>query len=342
MRTLDLDMCSGNRLDAILHDNKWCADYPELSCIYREEQLIKKMKEISMGEHGQVSVGCPACKKGKDAKTSLQQPVDVALTLKYTNPVIIAGIPTERGTDSAVVRIQVSRHISYTQLGCAAMSRTEPISRRASKVCMAICGRTCASSASASREDQTLATTGWARAQFSPTKTRTHSAQWVSRSSPTAPVTPHGASRCISKSPNATMDTTQQRPSPGLRWKPVLTALFRSAHRIPVHCICFAYTVLLKPGHVLLQGKSFQAGTVGVQGGGWESVSFHIPFPDVTKNTGVAVLSQLQVHSTSQPYYMTLAWSTELTLGSLLRCRQPMTPSLLRRARSLWIRQAFN
>merc|ERR1719487_2079889 len=76
---------SGNRHDAVLHDNKWCADYPELSCIYQEEQLEKRQDEIPVGEHGQATVGCTTCKKGKNLATSDQKPVDIALSLKYTN-----------------------------------------------------------------------------------------------------------------------------------------------------------------------------------------------------------------------------------------------------------------
>lgn len=99
---------SGNRKDAQMHDNKWSGDYPDLSCIYKETQLKKKQDAVPIGEHGQASLGCPTCKTNdpKTNKGATQTPVSIALTLAYTNPVVLAGIPTERGKDSTVVRVQ--------------------------------------------------------------------------------------------------------------------------------------------------------------------------------------------------------------------------------------------
>ena len=81
MRTLDLDMCSGNRLDAILHDNKWCADYPDLNCIYKEHQLAQKQDPVPIGEHGAASIGCPTCAGGGAEAGAQQTPVSIALTI---------------------------------------------------------------------------------------------------------------------------------------------------------------------------------------------------------------------------------------------------------------------
>jgi hypothetical protein len=48
-------------------------------------------------------------------------------------------------------------------------------------------------------------------------------------------------------------------------------------------------------------GAMFQAGTVAVQGGGWETVPFHVPFPATSANVGIAVLTQIQ--TTNDPHF---------------------------------------
>ena len=100
---------SGNRHDAVMHDNKWCADYPELNCIYREHMMAQKQEPVPIGEHGAATVGCPSCQGGAAATGPTQKPTSIALTIAFNNPVVLAGIPTERGQDSAVVRIQSLR-----------------------------------------------------------------------------------------------------------------------------------------------------------------------------------------------------------------------------------------
>ena len=65
--------------------------------------MAQKQDLAAVGEHGAATLGCPSCQGGDNAH---QPPVNIALTIAYTNPVVIAGIPTEHGGDPSVVRIQ--------------------------------------------------------------------------------------------------------------------------------------------------------------------------------------------------------------------------------------------
>ena len=65
--------------------------------------MAQKQDLAAIGEHGAATLGCPSCQGGDNAH---QPPVNIALTIAYTNPVVIAGIPTEHGGDPSVVRIQ--------------------------------------------------------------------------------------------------------------------------------------------------------------------------------------------------------------------------------------------
>ena len=110
-----------------MNGNKWSADYPDLNCIWQGAQMAQKQDLAAIGEHGAATLGCPSCQGGDNAH---QPPVNIALTIAYTNPgahsescihlwiecrvmltclvhpVVIAGIPTEHGGDPSVVRIQ--------------------------------------------------------------------------------------------------------------------------------------------------------------------------------------------------------------------------------------------
>ena len=61
---------------------------PDLSCVYREEQLEKKQDTISIGEHGDATLGCPSCAQNNEQGVGARQiPVNIALSVAYTNPV---------------------------------------------------------------------------------------------------------------------------------------------------------------------------------------------------------------------------------------------------------------
>lgn len=64
-----------------------CADYPDLQCIYREHQMAQQQDPVPIGEHGAASVGCPTCSGAGAAAGSQQTPVNIALTVAFTNPV---------------------------------------------------------------------------------------------------------------------------------------------------------------------------------------------------------------------------------------------------------------
>jgi hypothetical protein len=104
---------SGNGNDGQLHDTKYSADYPDISCLFTSGQLYRTVDPVIMGESGRVTVGCSDCNLGGTVNCGnrphcgIQQlPVTVNLTQTYTNPVVIVGVPTENGHDSAVVRVQ--------------------------------------------------------------------------------------------------------------------------------------------------------------------------------------------------------------------------------------------
>jgi hypothetical protein len=100
---------SGNGHDGVLHDTKFSADYPDLSCIFHSSQIYKMIKPITIGEHGQVSIGCSDCSKGNGAEVDAQQPpVDVSLHKDMSNPVIIPGVVTEKGSDSVAVCLRTT------------------------------------------------------------------------------------------------------------------------------------------------------------------------------------------------------------------------------------------
>jgi hypothetical protein len=99
---------SGNNHDGIIHDTKYSADYPDLSCIFHKDQMWKMMDPIVVGEHGQASVGCTDCQNVDEPAgyVAQQPPTEVNLHEAYTNPIIIPGVPTEHGSDSVVIRVQ--------------------------------------------------------------------------------------------------------------------------------------------------------------------------------------------------------------------------------------------
>ena len=97
---------SGNNHDGVIHDTKYSADYPDLSCIFHKDQMWKMMDPIAIGEHGQVSVGCTDCQNTAGGAVAQQPPTEINLHLAFTNPIIIPGIPTEHGHDSVVIRVQ--------------------------------------------------------------------------------------------------------------------------------------------------------------------------------------------------------------------------------------------
>lgn len=103
---------SGNGHDATLHDNKFSADYPDMSCIFHNNQIGHMIDPVVVGEHGQVSVGCSDCENPADAHGTTtdggahQPPVDINIHHSFANPIIIPGIPTEHGSDSVAIRVQ--------------------------------------------------------------------------------------------------------------------------------------------------------------------------------------------------------------------------------------------
>jgi len=103
---------SGNNHDATLHDNKFSADYPDMSCIFHSDQMQHMIDPVVVGEHGQVSVGCSECENPADthgtttAGGAHQPPTEVNLHQSFANPVIIPGVPTEHGSDSVAIRVQ--------------------------------------------------------------------------------------------------------------------------------------------------------------------------------------------------------------------------------------------
>lgn len=44
---------SGNNHDGVVHDLKYSADYPDLSCIFHSSQMYKMMQPVAIGQHGQ-------------------------------------------------------------------------------------------------------------------------------------------------------------------------------------------------------------------------------------------------------------------------------------------------
>lgn len=102
---------SGNGNDAVLHDNKFSADYPNSQCIYNGANLAAMADPVVVGQHGTVTVGCSDCEGANEPQGAHQPPVEVNLNEAFTNPVIIAGVPTENGADSAVIRIQNLRRL---------------------------------------------------------------------------------------------------------------------------------------------------------------------------------------------------------------------------------------
>ena len=61
---------------------------------------------VTIGEHGQVSVGCSDCEGGGEDLGAHQPPVEINLHEAYSDPVVIPGVPTEHGHDSVTIRIQ--------------------------------------------------------------------------------------------------------------------------------------------------------------------------------------------------------------------------------------------
>lgn len=101
---------SGNNHDGQMHETKMSGDYPDLGCIFHSAQIYKMMTPVAIGEHGTTTVGCSACANGGSATHvsggASQPPIEIELTGVYTNPVVVAGVLSENGGDSAVVRIQ--------------------------------------------------------------------------------------------------------------------------------------------------------------------------------------------------------------------------------------------
>ena len=97
---------SGNGNDAVLHDTKFSADYPDQHCIFNTARLSSLADPVVVGMHGTATVGCSDCEGSGETSGAHQPPVDICLNEAFANPVIIAGVPTENGPDSTVVRIQ--------------------------------------------------------------------------------------------------------------------------------------------------------------------------------------------------------------------------------------------
>ena len=111
---------SGNGNDGTMHSTKFSADYPDQICVRNGAQLAGMTDPVVVGEHGTTTVGCSDCEAPwqQGVTTPHQPPVEVNLRQAYNNPVIIAGVPTENGADSAVVRIQnVRRYGEYAEAG---------------------------------------------------------------------------------------------------------------------------------------------------------------------------------------------------------------------------------
>ena len=115
---------SGNNHDAVLHDQKFSADYPDMSCIFHKGQILKMIDPVTVGEHGQVSVGCTDCENPADLHGSTtsggahQPPTEVNLHQDYANPIVIPGVPTEHGHDSVAIRIQnLRKYGAYASAG---------------------------------------------------------------------------------------------------------------------------------------------------------------------------------------------------------------------------------
>ena len=109
---------SGNGNDAVLHDNKFSADYPDQQCIFNGARLASMTDPVVVGMHGVTTVGCSDCEGSGGEFGAHQPPVDICLNEAFENPVIIAGVPTENGGDSAVVRIQNLRKAGeYATIG---------------------------------------------------------------------------------------------------------------------------------------------------------------------------------------------------------------------------------
>jgi hypothetical protein len=109
---------SGNGNDAALSDTKFSADYPNSQCIFNGAKLASLADPVVVGQHGTVSVGCSDCEGAGEEAGAHQPPVEVNLNEAFKNPVIIAGIPSENGGDSAVIRIQnLRRYGEYANAG---------------------------------------------------------------------------------------------------------------------------------------------------------------------------------------------------------------------------------
>ena len=78
---------SGNNHDGQIFDTKYSADYPDLSCIFHKWQMWKMMDPVTIGEHGQVSVGCSDCEGAGEETGAHQPPTEINLHEAYTNPV---------------------------------------------------------------------------------------------------------------------------------------------------------------------------------------------------------------------------------------------------------------
>lgn len=120
---------SGNGHDAVLHDQKFSADYPDMSCIFHNSQMENMIDPLVVGEHGQVSVGCSDCENPADQQGSStaggahQPPTEVTLSSTFTNPIIIPGVPTEHGGDSVAIRLQnLRKYGQYASAGINAGS----------------------------------------------------------------------------------------------------------------------------------------------------------------------------------------------------------------------------
>ena len=120
---------SGNGHDAVLHDQKFSADYPDMSCIFHAGQMENMIDPLVVGEHGQVSVGCSDCENPADQQGTTtgggahQPPTEVNLLTGFNNPIIIPGVPTEHGSDSVAIRIQnLRKYGQYASAGINAGS----------------------------------------------------------------------------------------------------------------------------------------------------------------------------------------------------------------------------
>jgi len=109
---------SGNGNDAQLHDTKFSADYPNHQCVYNGARLASMTDPLVVGQHGTTTVGCSDCEGSGGEFGAHQPPSDICLNEAFMNPVIIAGVPTENGGDSAVIRIQNLRRMGeFAQAG---------------------------------------------------------------------------------------------------------------------------------------------------------------------------------------------------------------------------------